>query len=262
MSPPHTCTIITHTLTTTQLDPESTDGITSTTTHTTTPTTDDPEFRDHRPLQQSNFFGIHHTLTGGISKAPLKCLASAYARLKETKRRRYSIITLQMLLRSLVISVCGYNPLCSQIPTDKCLRFDRALHAKYIRDAKHTVTHPAHATFLSRDNHGLHIPSLLMTQLQSRDHKLDVRLNSPDPAQNGPPLARLSAIIPTPSQNRNLIRDAIIILAQYGLHYRDADEPVITNTRQLLLHKRPYKSLIGQPHTTKCCDSNSPFTIT
>ena len=258
----HTCTITTNTLTTTQLDPDSTDALPSTTTHTTTPTTDDPEFCGRRPLQQNNFFGIHHTLTGDISKAPLKCLASAYARLKETKRSRYSIITLQMLLRSLVISVCGYNPLCSQIPTDKCQRFDRALHAKYIKDTKHTVTQPAHATFLSRDNHGLHIPSLLMTQLQGRARELDVRLNSPDPAQNGPPLARLAAMIPTPSQHRNLIRDAIISLAQYGLHYRDADEPVITNTLQMLLHERPDKSLLGQPHTTKCCDSNSPFTIT
>ena len=74
----HTCTITTHTLTTPQLDPDSTDDITSTTTHTTTLTTDEPEFRGHRPLQQKNFFGIHHTLTGDISKAPLKCLASAY----------------------------------------------------------------------------------------------------------------------------------------------------------------------------------------
>ena len=238
---PHICTITTHILTTTQLDPESTDDITSTTTHTTIPTTDEPEFRGHRPLQQNNFFGIHHTLTGNISKTPLKCLASEYARLKETKRRRYSIITLQMLLRSLIISVCGYNPLCSQIPTDKCLRFDRALHAKYIRDTKHTVMQPAHATFLSRDNHSLHIPSLIMTQLQGRACELDVRLNSPDLAQNGPPLARLTAMIPTPFQNRNLIRDAIISLAQYGLRYRDADEPIITHTLQLLLHERPDK---------------------
>jgi len=101
-----------------------------------------------------------------------------------------------------------------------------------------------------------------MTQLQGRARELDVRLNSLDPAQNGPPLARLAAMIPTPSQNRNLIRDALISLAQYGLHYRDTDEPVITNTLQLLLHERTDKSLIGQPHTAKCCDSNNPFTIT
>ena len=259
---PHTCTIAKHTLTTNQFDPDSTDNVTSTTTHNITPTNDEPEFHGHRPLQQNNFFGIHHTLTGDIFKAPLKYLASAYARLKETKRHRYSIIPLQMLLRSLVISVCGYNPLCSQIPTAKYLQFDRALHAKYIRDTKHTVMQPAHVTFLSRDNHGLHIPSLLMTHLQGRAREFDVCLNSPDPAQNGPPLARLAAMVSTPSQDRSLIRDVIVSLAQYGLHYRDADEPIITNILQLLLHERPEKSLLGQLHTTKCYDSNILFTIT
>ena len=48
---PHTCTITTNTLTTTQLDPDSTDTLPSTTTRTTTPTTDDPEFCGRRPLQ-------------------------------------------------------------------------------------------------------------------------------------------------------------------------------------------------------------------
>ena len=101
-----------------------------------------------------------------------------------------------------------------------------------------------------------------MTQFQGRTRELDVRLNSPDPAQNEPPLVRLAAMIPIPSHNRNLIRDEIISLVQYGLHYWDADEPIINDTLQLLLHERPDKSLIGQPHTTKCCDSDSPFTIT
>ena len=118
---PHTCTITTHTLTTTQLDPDSTDNIISTTTHTTTPTNDERELCGLHPLQQNNFFGIHHTLTGDISEVLLKYIVSIYARLKDIKRRRYSIITLQTLLRSLVISVYGYNPLCSQIPTVKCL---------------------------------------------------------------------------------------------------------------------------------------------
>ena len=238
------------------------DDITSTTTRTTTPTNDEPEFRGHSPLQPKNIFCIHHTLTGDISKAPLKYLASTYARLKGTKRRRYSIITLQMLFRPLVVSVCGYNPLCSQIPIAKYLQFDRALHAKYIKDTKYTVTQPVHVTFLSRDHHGLHIPSLLMTQLQGRIRALDVRLNSLDLAQNGPPMARLAAMVHTPSHHRNLIRDVIVSLAQYGLHYSDADEPTITRTLQLLLHERPDKSRFGQPHTTRCCDLNSPFTIT
>ena len=166
-----------------------------------------------------------------------------------------------MLLRSLVISVCGYNPLCSQIPVDKCLTFDRAVHAKYIKDTKHTITQPAHATFLSRDHHGLHIPSLLLTQLQGRARELDVRLNSPDPAQHGPPRERLAAMSTSSRQHRNLIRDAILSLAQFGLDYCDADEPVITNTLQLLLHRRPDKTLLGQPNTHTIVDTNSPFTI-
>jgi len=48
----------------------------------------------------------------------------------------------------------------------------------------------------------------------------------------------------------------------FGLHYRDADEPIITNTLQLLLHGRPDKTLLGQPHTNTCVDSSSLFTIT
>ena len=182
---PHTCNIKTHTITTTLVDPDSTETLSSTNTRSTHDD-DEAEFRGYREYKSSDFFGIAHTLTGDISQAPVKCLASAYARLKETKRTRYSIITLQMLLRSLVISVCGYNPLCSQIPVDKCLTFDRAVHAKYIKDTKHTITQPVHATFLSRDHHGLHIPSLLLTQLQGRARKLDVRLNSPNPANTVP----------------------------------------------------------------------------
>ena len=88
----------------------------------------------------------------------------------------------------------------------------------------------------------MYIVLLLLTQLQGRAHELDVQLNLPDPAQQAPPpLARLAAIGTSPYQHRNLIRDAILSLAQFGLHYRDADEPVITNTLQLLLYGRPDK---------------------
>ena len=111
------------------------------------------------------------------------------------------------------------------------------------------------------DHHGLHIPSLLLTQLQGRARELDVRLNSPEPAQQDPPLARLAAMGTSSHQHCNLIRDAILSLAQFGLHYRDADEPVITNTLQLLLHCRPDKKLLGQPNTHTIADTNSPFTI-
>ena len=98
------------------------------------------EFHGYNEVQIDDFFGIFHNLTGDFTKALVKCLASVYTRLKETKWTPYSIIILQMFLRSLVISVYGYNPLCSQIPCDKCLKFNSALHAKYIKDTKHTVT--------------------------------------------------------------------------------------------------------------------------
>ena len=88
-----------------------------------------------------------------------------------------------MLLRSLVVSVYDYNPICNQITYGKCLQFDRTLHANYIRDTKHTFTQPTHILFLSRDQHVLHISSLLLPQLQGRARELDVRLNSPDPTQ-------------------------------------------------------------------------------
>ena len=105
-------------------------------------------------MQTRNFFGIHHTLEGDISHAYIKCLASAYARLKETMRHRYSIVSVQTLLRTLVIPVCGYNPLCSQIPTTKFLTFDRALHFKYIAATKHTITQPAHTIPLTYSTAG------------------------------------------------------------------------------------------------------------
>ena len=92
------------------------------------------------------------------------------------------------------------------------------------------ITQPAHATFLLCDHHGLHIPSLLLTLLEDRSREFDVRLNSPDPTQQGSPLAHLAAIKHTYQQYLNLIRDAIVSLAQYGLHFRDADEPVISDT--------------------------------
>ena len=128
----------------------------------------------------------------------MKCLVAACSRLKKPKWTQYSIITRQIHLRSLVISVCSYNPLCGQIPFDSCLQFDRALYTKYIQDMKHTVTQSAHATLLSHDHHDLHIPSLILTQLQSRSHELRVRLNLLDPTQQCPPLARLVAMVYTP----------------------------------------------------------------
>ena len=53
----------------------------------------------------------------------------------------------------------------------------------------------------------------------------------------------------TPPQHRNLIREAILNLARFGLNYRDVDEPVITNTLHLILHGRPDKKTTwSAPH--------------
>ena len=83
-----------------------------------------------------------------------------------------------------------------------------------------------------------------MIQLQGRTRELDGRLNSPDPAQHGPPLARLAAMDSSPHQHRNLIRNDVLSLARFGLYFRDADQQVIVNTLQLLLHDRPDKTLL------------------
>ena len=77
-----------------QIAPDFIEDTTSTTTRTNTPYIGDTEFRGHSSLKPNAFFGIHHTLTEDISQAPLKCLVSVYARLKETTRRRYNTITL------------------------------------------------------------------------------------------------------------------------------------------------------------------------
>lgn len=75
------------------------------------------------------------------------------------------------------------------------------------------------------------------------------------------PLARLMVMGHTPQQHRNLIRDTIVSLAQYGLHFQDTDEPVITNILQLLLREHPGYILLEQPHSNKYTDPNIPFTI-
>ena len=133
---------------------------------------------------------------------------------KDTNRTQFSIVSIQTLLRTLIIFVCGYNPLCNQIPYDKYLQFNKALQFKYIQDTKHTVTQPAHVMFLSRDHHGLHIRSMFLTQIQRRARELDVRLNSPNPTQHVTPLARLVAMTTQPNHHQNLIRNAIISLVQ------------------------------------------------
>ena len=129
-------------------------------------------------------------------------------------------------------------------------------------DTNHTVTQPAYTTFLSRDHHSLHIPSMLLDQLQGRAGKFGVRLNSPDPAQYLPLLACLSAMTTRPNNRKNLIRDAIISLAQYGLHFRDIDKPVLTITLQLLLYDQYQHILLDQLFFNPLTILTSPFTIT
>ena len=90
---PHTCDITTNTLTTTYHHDDHDDTTRSTTQHQSTASNDENEFRGHLEVQTRTFFGIRHTLTGDISHAHIKCLATVYARLKETMRHRHSIVS-------------------------------------------------------------------------------------------------------------------------------------------------------------------------
>ena len=259
---PHTCLIATNTLTTTHIHDNVTDICTFFTRLTSNDSSREREFRDQTAITTKSFFGIQHTLDGDITRSPLIYLASTYTHLKDTKRHKYIYISIKAFLRSLVIYVYGYDQLCNQIPYEKCLTFDRALHSKYIRDTQYTVNQPTHTTFLSRNHYGLHIPSMFLTQLQGRTRELDVRLNSLDSTQHTPKMARLSTMSPHPKQHRNLLRDAIISLAQFGLHFRDTDEPIITISLQQLLHNTYNCTVLGQSLPTTCTSSSSSFIIT
>ena len=78
---PRTCNITTPIVTTTLLTPDSSNTLSSTSTHSTHDAVD-AEFQGYREHKSTAFFGIPHTLTGDITHAPVKCLASSYARLK------------------------------------------------------------------------------------------------------------------------------------------------------------------------------------
>ena len=67
--------------------------------------TNNSEFRGNGALKTSDLFGISHILTGEIIQTSLKYLTATYAWLKGTKRTRYSTVSIQILLRSLVISL-------------------------------------------------------------------------------------------------------------------------------------------------------------
>ena len=223
---PRIYAITTNTLTTTQIPNEHSNITNSSVLYKSTESTRENKFHGHSAIATTSFFCITHTLTGEILQAQVKCLLAVYIRFKETKGDTYIIVLIQTLLRTVIIYVCGYNPLRTYIPSDEYLKFDRAMHFQYIIDINHTVTQPKHATFLLCDHHGFHIPSVFFTQLQGQARELDVRLNSPEPTQHASLLARLAAIATQSNHHKNLRRDAIISLAQYGLLFRDDVQPI------------------------------------
>ena len=98
--------------------------------------------------------------------------------------------------------------------------------------------------------------------IQGRARELDVRLNSPDPTQYTPLLARLISTNTQPNQHHNLIRDDILSLVQYGIHFRNPDKPVLIITLQFLLHDLPQLTLLDQSLSHSPNINTSPFTIT
>ena len=127
---------------------------------------------------------------------------------------------------------------------------------------KHTVTQPAHATFPSRDHHGLYIPSMLLFKLKGQVRVMNVCLNLPDPTQHVPPMERMSHMPSHPKHHNNLIRDAAISLAQYDLHFWDTDEPIIPLSHHILLNSTPDCTVLVHAITQQSTTSTSWFTIT
>ena len=235
---PYTCPIQTHTQSlhlteyhdNTSNDHNSDD--TSTSSHTNL---QDLEFV-YNPAHDSNFYGIPHTLTTDIFTAPTQSLRKSHARLNTTRRAKLRLVTIPYLLSSLTHSICSYNPLCTLIPHQHYLMFDKRTHNLYLSATSHTRTQPTHATFLDRTHHGLHIPSMLNHQLKSCARELDVRLNSNAPLQSAFPRARLTAMYQNYIRAPNLVHAASRYIITYVIHLRDADQPIITNPLQTLLH--------------------------
>ena len=74
-------------------------------------------------------------------------------------------------------------------------------------------------------------------------------------------MTRLSTMSPHPNQHRHLIRDEILSLAQFVLHFRDTDELIIAITLQRLLHDTSNCTVYDQTLLTTSTTPNSPFTI-
>jgi len=136
------------------------------------------------------------------------------------------------------------------------------MYSKYITSTNYTVTQLAHVTFLSRNHHGLYIPSMFVNQLHERARELDVRRSSSDPVQYTPPFARHAAMATQPNHHKNLTLDAITSLAQHGLHFRYTDQSITSIALKLLLHAHTHRTLLGQPPSQPNTTLVSPFTTT
>ena len=157
--------------------------------------------------------------------------------------------------------MCNYDPLYTLIPHQHCLKFDKRTHNLYLATTAHTQTQPAHATFLNRRHHHLHIPSMLNQQLKSCARELDVRPDSNEPFQSAFPRARLAALHHNHTRTPNLIHQACHYISTYGIHHRDADQLIITNTLQTLLHHTDSSPLLGIPPQNNTILNPSPFNI-
>ena len=76
---------------------------------------------------------------------------------------------------------------------------------------------------------------MLNQQLKSCARELDVRLNSNEPLQSAFPRARLVALHQNQPRTPNLIHTTSRYISTYGIHLRDADQPIITKPLQPLL---------------------------
>ena len=102
---------------------------------------------------------------------------------------------------------------------------------------------------------------MLNQQLKSCARELDVRLNSNEPLQSAFPRARLAALHQNHTRTPSLIHTASRYISTYGIHLRDANQPIITNTLQTLLHHTDNPLLLGQPRHSTTNTNPTPFNI-
>ena len=107
------------------------------------------------------FFGTLHTLTTDISTFPTQYLRNAHVKLKTTRHAKLQLITMQHLLTSPTLSMFSYNQLCTLIPHQHCIKFDKYTHGLHLTATTHTRTQLANVIFLNHKHHILYIPSML-----------------------------------------------------------------------------------------------------